>query len=703
MPMIIPAADGHTHELIEIVHKDIEEDESTEEEEVAASQMLFTEAKNLNGKSIENAIKSEDFFKGEQWEENEKAKLKAENRACLVINEIKPKLDTLSGYQRQNRMDLNLLPLEGGDETTANIFSLCMKNIQQVNNFDYEESLTFDDTARVGIGAMQVFIKSSDRGIGEIGVANHNWKNFLPGPHSKLDGSDMEYCILKTPISKAKLKKLYPDKADEINKDFDIIIDSRGVPVSRANHYTEKGLPFEQEGLTFITATKKWVDSDLFDMNKKEYMMIEVQKKMYRRTPVLFNATNNFYYNCEGMSDKDFENAKSISELNFINHVSHHVDIVVFAGNIMLAKEKSLFREINIVPSYANKIGNEWWGKVHEAKDPQRELNKRHSQLVDIVNKMASYGMGVTSEAFESPNDYKQFLKDRNSPGFVTKFKPGFKEHLHEFQGVKYPQEFVGTLQISSQDIQKIMNVFPEMMGGGGANESGVALAHKQRQGLVGNEYLFDNFSLSKRRIGKLLLEAIQIVDSPEKLLRIAENQNNRTLEDSEAISLYKQLQPEEAMQMAAQAGAIQPQLMQAAQQGDPQAQQALQQMLQQMMPQLQNMANQQRRKELISMLDNFEIMDYDLVVAESSYAPTTRLANYMILQQLFANNPNAPFAELLELVPFLDKKTKDKIRAGMQQQAQAQQQADQMKYQTEIQKTMIAKGDNQPQGGAPQ
>ena len=694
--LVVETVNKHTHEITDVEIAPKEEPQLSDEDELAEAHALYTEAKDIHSDAYEAAEDSECYYMGDQWKSADRAALKAENRACITINEIKPKLDMLSGNQRQNRTDISVLPVEQGDAETSDIYNMRIKNICQMNNYDHEETKTFEDMSRVGIGFMRVNIIASDSGIGEVEVENRYWKFGGVGQHKKLDGSDAEYAYIEDFVSKASLKELYPDKADEIEADFDYIKSQPNkTPVSNTNRYTGKGKQISPSYLTDINA-------DLVNIAKQEYRLIEVQRKVYRRSPVLFNARDNFYMNIDGMSKTDISKAERIEELSKINHVSSKIQLTVFAGNVLLAKEKSLFTEINIVPFYANKIENYFWGKVHEAKGPQEELNKRHSQAIDIINKMASYGIGVTSEAFESPKDYTDFVNNRNKPGFVAKFAPGFKENIHEFTGVRYPSEVVASSQLSSEKINTIMNIFPEMLGGPGKAESGIAMAHKQRQGLVGNEYLFDNFSLSKRRIGKLIVEGIQIVDSPEKLLRIAENQNNKTLANSDSTELYPQIGMDKKIQLTIDYGLITQQdaqaIMQQLQQGQP-----LDPEVQKTLDSMQQVADQIQKARLLGMLDNFELTDYDLVITESAYSPTTRLSNYMILQDLFRGNPNAPIQEMINLVPFLDQKTKDSLISGIQAQAQASQEQEKMKYDTEIQKSVIAQqGKQQQQTGVP-
>lgn len=696
--LIVQESEGHSHSIEDIILKEIKDKELEPEDEVNLCYGLYKEGKDNWHDAFEDADTSEKYIKGDQWDDADKSILRSEQRTCLTINETKPKMDMLSGHFRQNRTDINLSPIEEGDARTCDIYNILIKNILQNNNYDHQETYTFENQSRLGLGFMKVYIDSENTLTGEVKVKDIYWKHGFVGVHKELDGSDSEYAGEIIPISMAKLKELYPEKAEDISKDFQEASDivSKGiVPRNKANSYTpEYGTTLSKESLPAY-------DKDLLDISKKEYKLVTVQRKIYKRTPIFFNTKHNFYFNAEGMDKKDFKLASSIEFLNSINSVSNEVRETVFAGKTLLSTEISLFKEITIVPFYANKTGNYWWGKVKEVMGLQNMLNKLYSQSVDIINKCARYGIAVDSEAFENTGDFQDFIRDVNKPGFVAKMKDGFQTHIHEFQGVKYPSEIVATVQNISEKINTVLNVYPEMLGQQGRAESGVAIAQKLRQGLVGNEYLYDNFSLSKRRIGRLILKGIQIIYSPEKILRIIENQNNKNRVEINGEALFKPISMEEKLQIAIGVGAI----------GQNDAQSVMKMMqeqkplppqITQILDSMQEISNQVKRQELLDLLTNDEITRYDVVVTENTSTPTMMLSNYILLAELAAKGIPIPPSELISLMPNLSQEVKDRMLSSMQQSAQQDAEMEKKKFDTEIQKSMIAAQSKQQQTGSP-
>lgn len=56
-----------------------------------------------------------DFVEGKQWSEGDVEKLKKMGRPVVTINKIRPMINMLSGYQRNNRNDIDFLPRTNDD------------------------------------------------------------------------------------------------------------------------------------------------------------------------------------------------------------------------------------------------------------------------------------------------------------------------------------------------------------------------------------------------------------------------------------------------------------------------------------------------------------------------------------------------------------------------------------------------------------
>ncbi|NIT02544.1 MAG: hypothetical protein GTO09_10475, partial [Candidatus Latescibacteria bacterium] len=105
-------------------------------------------------------------------------------------------------------------------------------------------------------------------------------------------------------------------------------------------------------------------------------------------------------------------------------------------------------------------------------------------------------------ETFSDPVEEKNFRATSSQPGFVAKVS-STERPPSMVEGVRFPTELANYVNIAMAHMREIMNINPELLGINSKAESGIAIAEKKRQGLIGNEYLFDNLSNAKRTLGK--------------------------------------------------------------------------------------------------------------------------------------------------------------------------------------------------------
>lgn len=633
---VAPAGDGkgHTHTLKEYETTE-KEDREKDDKIIKDVISLFKEAKGYEDKSRKKAIESEDFYNGKQWKEEDKSTLEKSQRSALTINEIEPKIDLLSGYQRQNRTDFRFLPVEEGDAIIADLLNVIVKNIVERCNYDHEETDIFEDTAITGRGLINVYVDYGKDMRGEIIIERFPWGDCYFGPHEKRDAADCEYLIKTKWYSKARLKQLYPDKIKDINREIDLF-DKEDTP-----HLRTPGTQYDNSENTVDSIVN--ADPDLIDLAKKEFRILECWRKVYEQNRVIANVEDDFYFNAKGWKVSDINSVKNLPSFNVIERVVTKIRVTRVASKVLLDDEfpELAVDDFFILPVYAKKRGAEWWGKIENLKDIQKEINKRHSQAVDIINKVASYGYYYDKQTFDTPEKAAKFRQNVSSPGFAIEIMDVNRPPL-QTEGVKFPAEIVQLEQISSQKLRELMNVNTEFEGRGQAGTSGVAMVERKRQALIGNEFLFDNLDAVKRKLGRILVALIQKHYTPERIMRIVENQNKR-----QPVSLGGQ--PLESVD----------------------------------------------KEEVLSLLTESDLTKYDIVVSQSPFSASMREANFAIWIELAKTRPEIPLDWLIELSDLPDK---EKFKAILQEQMEAARAQEDKKYQTELAKTAMAKG--LPMGG---
>mgnify|MGYP005993863383 CR=1 FL=1 len=281
--------------------------------------------------------------------------------------------------------------------------------------------------------------------------------------------------------------------------------------------------------------------------------------------------------------------------------------------------------------------------------NPQREINKRHSQAIDILNKQATYNWIIDGNTFDSAKEERDFIANSSTPGHVIKVSD-MNRTPERVDGVRVPAEVVGMMELSSNKLREIMNIPQEALGFSDREFSGIALQEKKHSTQMANEYLFDNLDAAKRLLAKRVVSKIREIYDVERIIRLV----NHSRPASE---------------------------------GDLQK-------------------NQINIAEAQSLLQNDDLMKYDVVTTPSISSPTARTANFAILFELAKQGV---IQDPSIIIAASDIPNKAEILGNLEAQAAAAAQAEQQKQQTEVIKSLPdelqaqAVGGQLPQGGPPQ
>ena len=621
--------DAHTHELQEYVP--VEEKEQESEEVVSEQIALFRSAMETEGDSLKAADESDRFYVGEQWDTSLKSELESSKRACLTINVTQKQINELVGHQRQQRTDLRYLPMNGGDQKIADICNILAKSVLERNYYEREESVVFEDAAIGGRGCFNLYVDHMEDVRGEPRIESlQGWEEVVFGPHVKPDLSDCEHLHKHKMFSIGKLKALWPDKLEEIEADY------RDYAERPTTHHQTNGDQYAAgKSRTPVTIG----ETKLVDIARKEYRLIETWRRIYKRGAVAYHEYTEEVVPLTGWKDADIKAVKSmgVEGLSVIEKPIQLMRITKSCGNVLLSDENPAqlpTNDFHVIPVYAHKRRNKFWGKVEIGKDPQREINKRTSQAIDIGNRMAAYGWFWDQSTFPDPEQANKFKRNSSTPGFNQEVSD-VNNPPKQVEGVKYPSEIVNMIELNLRTHADLMNISIAPENG----DSPAAILQRQRLRLVGNENMFDNLSFAKKRLGRLLLGIFKEHYSPERIYRIISDQNNKKNFNvgGQAFEDYS-------------------------------------------------------REEILSLLQTADFEKYDVIASETSWSPSERLATLMILTDLQGKGFPVPPEAILSVMD-MPEDLKNEMLASIQQQQESSMQGEQAKQEAEIQKTLIAQG----------
>lgn len=627
---VVPTEDGMTYQMLDYMGKDIKvkEEECDVVKEVLS---LFNSALEYEGPSRKKADECEKLYKGEHWTPAEKNLLEGLERNALSINFTEKNVDDICGHQIDQKTDIKYLPQEGGDGRLADLYSTVSKIVLDKCFYQREKAKVFKDIVVTGRGNFNTYVDYSKNFEGEIKVERFNWRDIVYGPHDKEDGSDLEYFVKHKMFSRSKIKQLWTDKADRIDEMFSSLSQGNDLPIAESVQYKYDHYAFNDNAVPAMMA-----GTPLLDIARREIRVMECHRREYKVVKVITSPLDEFYLNAEAWRKEDLDKVKTIPGFFIVNRSVEKIRVSTIAGNVVLKdyyQDDSEF--FTSVPVYAKKDGADFWGKVWSVKDAQLAFNKRYSQGVDIGNKMVAYGWFYDQTTFPNDQEKHKFLRQSSSPGFAIEVAETSKPPISK-EGVKFPSEISSLMQIDQQQISALMSIDVQPLG---QYEASANFLQRYKQKLAGNQYLFANLDDAEVILGKILIKLIRKYYSPERIYRMISSQNAR-----------------KEVQLAGQS------------------------------------FNEFSKEEIIELLSNDTAGEFDLIVSQTSYSPSVRIATLAMLAELSKNGTPIPPTAYIKLSELPEELKAELLQEVEQQNAQAAEAAN-TTAKMEENKTLIANG----------
>jgi hypothetical protein len=181
------------------------------------------------------------------------------------------------------------------------------------------------------------------------------------------------------------------------------------------------------------------------------------------------------------------------------------------------------FDGFSIVPMFAfrdvSQRSANHFGIVRLMKDPQREINKRWSQALNLLNQSSQPGVFVEVDAFL---DLEQALLSMKDPGSATLLNSGGMNKFQERSMPAFPAAPMQMEEYSQEIMRKITGINPDLLGQDrGRQEPGVVVRLRQQQGMVLMKPLFKSFNKLRKALFKRSLAIIMEYMPNEQIMKI--------------------------------------------------------------------------------------------------------------------------------------------------------------------------------------
>jgi len=453
------------------------------------------------------AYRDQSYYLSNQWSPEEMHWLSQQGRSSYTYNMCMRMINLIEGIQRQNRLATIASPIENASEKTAEILTDTLQYVMTKNSGYDTISTGFKDAMVTGISWISPWIDYRDDPInGDIKFHLDHWNDTIWDPFFyKQDLSDCAFFARRKYLSRSAVISLLPEKEDEI---------MRLSYGTRDNKFTY--IPYVRQGalnkLMSYTEywSKKWVVRDvLVDMDSGETM--------------------------EWKGPKDRLNAVMQMQPNLrrMRKPVQQVELGIICENQLLyyGRDPYGLNDYGMTPIFAVYEPSydlyQWkmQSLIRLIRDPQTELNKRRSKMVDILDSSINTGWIVKSNV---STDNEAWFKSNQGQTIFIKPEGDVHADVRRIDPPVIPEGHFALMEQFMDDIPNILGINPEMLGmpEGDKIETAAILAKMRvNAGLISLRRLFDNLSQTQKILGEKTIKLIQANYSAEKIKLITKKE----------------------------------------------------------------------------------------------------------------------------------------------------------------------------------
>jgi len=480
---------------------------------------------------------------GYTWSDHERKNLIKEGREPLELNIIRRPLQFFSGYLRDNINEIVYSPVEGSDQRTADQFT-------KLSYYIWEKGLGFptfldaaDEAFKAGIALCGIQMDYSKDFInGDISFFKRTYNSFYLDPtFTEINLRDCSFAITRDLIDKQYAKQLLP------------FIDPQTIDQLSMGYRDDKFLQYHPEFTTF-SRNRNLIAYDQYyrRITKKRKFLVDMRSNFYRDITDMENdelrTLNRGLRRFNELHDRAGEleiDREEIPDLEI-----HEVDRSFIELNIMLNGQPlyqgddktGVTHTYPFVPIICYFEPSIWMpsqriqGIAACNWSAQRQFNKRHMKIVDMMDSDISTGFKYMIGSVADPADLQQSGQNKII-GIDPENAPAGMDSVQQLVGGGANPALIQYQQILDQLTLTLSNVTESALGidqGGNTQISGRLAQVRIAQGLRGNRKIFDNVETAQEVLGEIILKCIQHNYSPGKVKRIIAQEPTEQFYDKE-------------------------------------------------------------------------------------------------------------------------------------------------------------------------
>ena len=461
---------------------------------------------------LEKAHKCDQFFAGNQWEQEDLDTLRAQRRPAMTLNKIISTVSSIQGEQIYNRNEVLFRPASGAKPETAEALSKVWMQISQDNQLPWVRSDIFADGIIRSRGFYDVRLNFDDQMQGRIDISQLNSKNVIIDPDAQEYDPDLWNDVIVTKwLTPQDIHILY---SDEAGKHFETIAES-SFPyaydsIERVrDRFAGPALAGAYYGIsdkTFVRRNVRVLERQYRKLDKQKHF-VDVSTGDTRPIP-------------DGWDRNKIASVmeKAQGQINVIKKQVKRIRWCVTADNYLLHDDWSPYKHFSVVPFFPQFRYGTTVGIVESLISPQEILNKVSSQELHVVNTTANSGWKVKAGSLRNMS-----IEELESAGAQTGLVLELAD-TSDAEKILPNQTPTGMDNISrkaEEHIKTISNVTDTMQGNDRADVAAKAIDYKTQRGSINLTKIMDNLERTDWILARNVLDIVQGYYTEPRLIDI--------------------------------------------------------------------------------------------------------------------------------------------------------------------------------------
>lgn len=465
----------------------------------------------------ENAEIAEDYVFGEQWNQDDKARMAAQRKPTLTINKVLPAVAAVYGEWTSMNSELSLQPTHDDAYENATVLSKVIKHCLQRCRYEdlkNEQALSAIITNR---GFLRLTLDDSIDPTGDV----------------KIEPMDSNFVVLSPDV-----KQYDPDTwpevfffdwmtEDEIELQYGA--DAAAAVTSSVSAYNEDAWRWKHTVGEGEQAGRSWADGDAND--EREYRVVTREFKKLRDVWMFTDTATTEYRTvpCGEMTKRKAQKYARDNNLQLTKTKQQRIYVVSWVGTEVLSEGWSPYQYYSVYPMFCYFHQGKTMSVVKNLMSIQDQLNKAESQELHAVNSLTNGGWSVEENALVNMTEAE--LQDRGSEtGLVIVTRKGYEKPT-KIQPNSIPVGLSSIGQKAGLHMQEVSGVNAAMTGQLPPSATGKLAEAKRVAGSALLQWPIGNMLRAEGFLIRGVLAIIQEYFTEERVFRITNGDDETDVE----------------------------------------------------------------------------------------------------------------------------------------------------------------------------